>query len=106
MATGRLGNGQLTASTWVNCYDVPTGKIASFSILITNRSGGSITVSIAISNSTSSPANSEYIENNVTIAPDGIFERTGLVASDYEYVLINSSATLTSYRIHGYEENP
>jgi hypothetical protein len=106
MASGRLGNGRLTATTWTNGYDVPTGKIASFSIFMVNMSGATALVSIAVSNSTSSPANSEYVEYLTEIAPGGILERTGFVASDYEYVLLYASAADVQYRIQGYEETP
>lgn len=106
MASGRLGSGSLTASTWVNAYDIPLGKISSFSIFITNMSGATATVSVAVSNSSTTPSNSEYIEYSVEIAPNGVLERTGLVGSDFEYVLLYSSSAGVSYRIQGYEETP
>lgn len=106
MASGRLGNGRLIAATWTNGYDVPTGKIASFSVVMCNMSGATAQINIAISNSSSSPANSEYIEYLTEIAPGGILERTGLVASDFEYVLLYSTSTDVQYRINGYEETP
>ena len=106
MASGRLGNGTITAQLWTQCYDVPAGKIASFSIFLVNRGGDTAYISIAISTSGVIPAEGEYIENNLVIGDGVVYERTGLVASADEYVLIYATRSGINYRIQGYEETP
>lgn len=105
MASGKLGNGNTVINTFHNAYQVPASKIASFSVAVVNKTGASALVDIAIS-STTSPGAGEFIESGVTVIPSGVIERTGLVGSAAEFVMIRADTTGLDFRVMGYEETP
>lgn len=105
MASGKLGNGNTVLNTWHTAYQVPVSKIASFSVAVVNKTGGNALVDIAIS-STTTPGAGEFIESGVTAIPAGVVERTGLVASASEYLMIRADVTGLDFRVMGYEETP
>jgi hypothetical protein len=105
MASGKLGNGNTVSNTWHSAYQVPSSKIASFSVTVVNKTGGNALVDIAIS-STTTPGGGEFIESGVVAIPAGVVERTGLVASASEYLMVRSDVTGLDFRVMGYEENP
>lgn len=104
MASGTLGQSAPVAVTNTTVYTVPTGKIAIFNVNIVNRSQQyPCTVRLAIC-ATGTPANSEYIEYETAIAPLGVLERTGLVASAGKLIVAYVSLANVSVNIYGYEE--
>jgi len=104
MANGKLGNADLAGATETTVYTVPSQKTATFGINVTNRNDGyKVKVKIAIA--AANPADSsEFIEYNTTIAPNGVLERTGLVASAGEVVTAYADASGVSVRVFGFEE--
>ena len=104
MASGRLASLDITsASTDTQLYAVPSGKTASFSVTMVNRSASPVLVRIALTNSTSVTAD-EYIAYDYTIYPNESYERAGLVLAQGYFVYVRSSATSVNAVVYGYEE--
>lgn len=104
MASGTLGQSAPSAVTNTTVYTVPASKVATFSVNILNRSlQFPCTVRLAIC-ATSTPSNSEFIEFDVAIQPNGILERTGLVATAGKLVVAYVSLANVSVNIYGFEE--
>lgn len=105
MASGRLATIDITsAATDTQLYSCPSNKVASFSISLTNRNPGTtVLVRIALTSSTSIH-NDEYIAYDVVIYPNEVYERSGLVLGQGQYVYVRSSVTLVNAVMYGYEE--
>lgn len=96
MATGRLGNLDLGATSYTDLYTVPADTFAVASVSLVNRTSSGITVRVAVtttSGGVGSPNLSEFIEYDVTIAPKGVLERTGLVLDAGKIISVYASAT-------------
>lgn len=104
MASGRLGVSALVANTDTTVYTVPTGKLASCNVALVNRGTVDAVCSIAFS-TTAAPNVSEYVEFNVVVPAGGILERTAILASAGERVVIRANVGTVSARVHGYEES-
>lgn len=103
MATGRLGNTQLTTSA-APLYTVPTGYYSVFNISFTNTSTSSVTIRLALTTNGTSPSTQEYIEYDTTILGKGVFERTGLVLDAGKIVSgLASTGAVVNVTIYGIE---
>lgn len=103
MASGTLGQADLSAATNTILYTVPSGKISTFTVNICNRNSLPISVRIAIA-ATGTPSNSEYIEYDALIPSNGVLERTGLVATASKNIVVYTSTATCSANVYGYEE--
>ena len=103
MASGKLGSAALTADTDTSVYTVPSVTLATISIAIVNRGTDPSTINVAIATS-GTPANADYIEFQTSIPPNGVLERTGIVCTAAEQVVIRSSTANCTVRVHGFEE--
>jgi hypothetical protein len=104
MANGRLATLDITsASTDTQLYSPTAGKTGSFSVCMVNRTSSTVTVRIALTNSTSISAD-EYIAYEHQIYPYEEYERSGLVLIGGQYVYVRSSATGVNAVVYGYEE--
>lgn len=103
MASGKLGNANLSATTNTTIYTVPNLMVSTMNINVVNRTSAAITIRLAIS-ANASPVVAEYIEYDVSIPANGVLERTGLVAGAGENVVAYASASGISVRVHGFEE--
>jgi hypothetical protein len=102
MPSGRLGIADLSASTNTTIYTVPASVFAVVNINLCNRNATSVTVRIATA-ATSSPTNAEYIEFGTTIPANGVLERTGIVLSTTNQLVVWASAVGVSATIFGVE---
>lgn len=95
MATGRLGNLDVAATTYTDLYAVPADTFTVLSVSLANRTAGNITIRLAVTTTAgpSAPNNSEFIEYDVVLTPKGVLERTGLVLKTGEIVSVYASAT-------------
>jgi hypothetical protein len=102
MATGRLGNTQLsTGNTTV--YTVPTGYYTVLNVSFTNTSATAVTIKVGMA-STTSPTTSEWIEQQTTIVGYGVFERTGLVMqAGLNIVALASTGSVVNVTAYGIE---
>lgn len=103
MSSGTLGQADLAATTNTTVYTVPASKVATFNVNVLNRTGANVTARLAICAS-GSPSNSEYFEYDATIPPNGVLERTGIVASAGKNLVVYASATGVSVNVCGFEE--
>lgn len=103
MATGILGQSSPAATTNTTVYTVPAATTATFNVSIVNTASTTTTVRLAIA-ATGTPAASEYLEYDTILPPNGVLERSGMVAGATENVVVYASATGLSVSVYGYEE--
>lgn len=102
MPSGLLGFNDLAATTNTTVYTVPAATTASFSVNFTNRSNVVGVIRLAIC-ATSTPANSEYIFFDYSLAGNTSLERTGLVAQAGKLIVAYSTVANISVQVYGYE---
>src|SRR6056297_1774876 len=102
MATGRLGNTDLTANTSSTVYTAPIGTYAIANVSITNRNETAITMKMAMA-ITATPEDSEWIEWSTIIIPNGVFERTGLVMQGGLNLVVETDAGDVGVTVYGIE---
>ena len=102
MATGRLGVADLAAATNTTLYTVPASTFSVVTVNVCNRGASAAAVRIAVASS-ASPADSEYIEFDVSLAAKGVVERTGIVMDAGKLLVVRSSAISVSAVVYGIE---
>jgi hypothetical protein len=102
MATGRLGNFAIAATTNTTVYTVPTGYYTVCNISLTNRNATAILVRVAMA-STGTPNTSEWIEYDTILIPNGVFERTGLVLQAGLNIVVYSDTANLGCTVYGIE---
>jgi hypothetical protein len=102
MATGRLGIADLSAATLTTVYSCPSDKFTVASISICNRGTQPTTIRLAIAD-LSTPILAEYIEFDTELLPKNVLERTGIMLSANQKLVIRSSAATVSAVAFGIE---
>lgn len=102
MATGRLGNSAITATTNTTVYTVPTGYYTVANVSITNRNSSAITIRLAMATA-GAPSLEEWIEYDAVVIPNGVYERTGLVLQAGLNIVVYSSAANVGCTVYGIE---
>jgi len=102
MATGRLGVADLAAATNTTLYTVPASTFAVVTLNVVNRGASAANIRVAISAS-ASPADSEYIEYDVSLAAKGVLERMGLVLDAGKLLVVRSSSVNVNAIVYGIE---
>ena len=106
MATGILGTQRdLSGLTYTEVYTCPSDTFAVAALSVLNRGASNVTVRIAITTQTppSAPTNAEFIEYDVTIAPSGVLERTGIVLQAGKIISVYANNTGVSVTAMGIE---
>lgn len=93
MATGRLGSTSLASTTNATVYTVPSSNYAVFNVSVCNTQSSAVTIRLAIAANPASIGASEWIEYGASVVPNGVFERTGLVADAGKAVVAWTSAS-------------
>ena len=102
--SGRLGKVQAGNGSFTTLYAVPaSAALATVNVLVCNTNSSAVNVSIAIATSTT-PGSSDYIAYNYEIPPNGVLERTALVMSGGEILLVSANAAGVVCRAHGYQK--
>lgn len=108
MASGTLGISNPSANTWTTVYQVPTGKVSTVNIRVTNTSsstGCALRLAIGAANG-APPSIAEYIEQIDYIMEAGeVLEDYAVVIGDGDKVKIFVSTANIAVRIHGFEAN-
>lgn len=102
MATGRLGTADLAPATNTTLYTCPTNTFAVASVNVCNRGNSAIAVRLAVADD-DTPTDAEYIEYDIEILPKGVLERTGIVLSNEQKLVVRSSAVNVSAVAFGIE---
>jgi hypothetical protein len=102
MATGRLGVADLSAATNTTLYTVPASTFAVVTVNMVNRGASAANVRIAVASS-ATPADSEFIEYDVSLAAKGVLERTGIVLDAGKLLVVRSSAVSVNAVVYGIE---
>lgn len=101
--SGRLGAFDLAAATETTIYTVPSEKIASISISLCNRNSDNASIRIALSDGALS--DSDYIEYDFLLCGNAPIERSGVVLSSGQSVIVRSDLANTSALVYGWEED-
>ena len=104
MASGRLGTADLSATTITDVYTVPSSTLASVNISVCNRNASAVAIRIAVSDTAVTQGNDEFIEYGVSIAGNGVLERTGIALDATKIVTVYSDAANVSVVVTGIEE--
>ena len=102
MATGRLGNSAIPATTNTTVYTVPTGFYAVCNVSLVNRNSTAVKIRLAMA-STGTPNVQEWIEYETVIVPNGVFERTGLVLQAGLNIVVYSDTANVGCTVYGIE---
>lgn len=109
MASGRLGKALLAAITDTKLYTVPNGTVTTATLTLCNTSAAPVAVRVAVATA-AAPTPADFIEYDVVLgvvgAPGGssVIERTGIVLSAGESVVVRAGAAGVAARLHGFEE--
>lgn len=102
MASGLLGKAALVAAANTSIYTVPAEKVATVNVNIVNTTVSSVSIRVSIG--AVAPATTDYIEYDAIIPANGVLERSGLVMTAAEILVVRASATGVTVRAYGFEE--
>ena len=101
MASGVYGKADLAATTWTEIAAAPTSGVKVTSVSICNRTAAEVTVRLAVSADAASVNDSDYLEYDVIIPANGVLERSGIVLSASNGLMVYSSAADVSAVAYG-----
>tara|TARA_B100000780_G_scaffold185357_1_gene130168 strand:- start:362 stop:679 length:318 start_codon:yes stop_codon:yes gene_type:complete len=102
MATGRLAAQDMSAATLTTVYDTPAATYTVATVSICNRGAAASNISLAIADA-ATPAAGEYIEYETNLLAKNVLERTGVVLSATQKIVVLSSAASVSVVVVGIE---
>ena len=102
MASGRLGANDVAAATYTTVYTCPASTFAVVSINFLNRGNGSCFVRLAVADA-ATPTAGEFMEYDTELTSKSVLERTGLVLSAGQLLVVYSNAVNISAVAFGIE---
>jgi hypothetical protein len=102
MASGRLGANDVAAATYTTVYTCPASTFAVVSINFLNRGNASCFVRLAVADA-STPTAGEFMEYDTELTAKSVLERTGLVLSAGQLLVVYSNAVNVSAVTFGIE---
>ena len=102
MASGRLGASDVAAATYTTVYTCPASTFAVVSINFLNRGNASCFVRLAVADA-STPTAGEFMEYDTELTAKSVLERTGLVLSAGQLLVVYSNAVNVSAVTFGIE---
>jgi hypothetical protein len=102
MASGRLGASDVAAATYTTVYTCPASTFAVVSINFLNRGNSSCFVRLAVADA-STPTAGEFMEYDTELTAKSVLERTGLVLSAGQLLVVYSNAVNVSAVTFGIE---
>jgi hypothetical protein len=102
MATGKLASLDIPAGTYTQVYQCPTTTFAVVTVSVCNRGTTPSLIRLTVSD-TFPPGAPDYIEFDVSLAANGVLERTGIVLAAGQRISARSSATNVSFVVYGIE---
>ena len=105
MASGRLGAVDLAATTNTLLHTGATGKVTTLSVNFANRNATAVVVRLFHPDGAiGTLADEDYVEPDVTIQPNGVLERTGIVLAATHTIVVYSDTANVSVQAWGWEE--
>lgn len=108
--SGKLGSGTSVANTNAIILN-NTGGVRTININVVNTDANDVRINLAIASSSSlASISTEWIEYNTLLSGasstngGGVLERTGIVISPGEQVVIYAPTSLCLVRVHGFDE--
>lgn len=102
MATGRLGTSDLAAATDTLLYTCPADTFSVTTLSLCNRNASSVRIRVAVGTS-ASPADAEFIEYDSELTGNSVIERTGIVLSAGQTIIVRSNTVNVSAVLVGIE---
>jgi hypothetical protein len=102
MASGRLGANDVAAATYTTVYTCPASTFAVVSINFLNRGNSSCFVRLAVADA-ATPTAGEFMEYDTELTAKSVLERTGLVLSAGQLLVVYSNAVNVSAVTFGIE---
>ncbi len=90
-------------STNMQVYQVSSGKKATVTIRVTNRSGSDVKIRLALSH-TNSVAVQNYIVFDSIVYPGDVYTETAVVLDALDYVFAASDTSGVNVTVTGFEE--
>lgn len=103
MASGTLGQADISAATNTTLFTATTGKLTTFTVSFCNRNSTAVKIRLSIS-AISTPANAEYLEYDATIDGNSVLERSGLIAEAGKLIVVRSDTANVSACAFGFED--
>jgi hypothetical protein len=98
-----LGTALPAANTLATLYEVPTGRRAVVNVAACNKGTAAAKLRIAVSSNTA-PADSEYIEYDVSLGTTEVLERTALSLAAGQKIVVQSHIATVTFNAWGIEE--
>ena len=103
MAPGRLGTANITtATTNTTVYTVPANTFTLCTVSVCNRGNSDTGIRLALA-TTANPSDDEWIEYSVDVGGHGVLERTGVLLSAGQRIVVWTSAPNVSVVVYGVE---
>jgi hypothetical protein len=103
MSNGLLGKSMSSNTSNIVLYTVPaTAEFATVTVAILNQDTTDRNFDLIITSG--SPSAVDYIEKTATIPAKGVYERTCLVLSPGEKIIVYADTNLMSVRVFGLEQ--
>lgn len=103
MASGLLGKAALVSNTDTTLYTVPAATVTTATINFCNTTSSPINARLAVT-SGGAASLADYLEYEVVIPGNGVLERTGLVLSPGDVIIVRASAAGIAAQARGFEE--
>jgi len=105
MATGRLGAANLVGAANTILYTAPATTLATVNVNICNRTASTVLVRVAVlSGAIGTLTTADYIEYDVILSANGVLERTGIVVSNGNSIMVYSDTSNVSATCWGFED--
>ena len=98
-----LGTALPAANTLATLYEVPTGRRAVVNVAACNKGSAAAKVRVALT-ALATPAESEFIEFDVSLAATEVLERTALSLATGQKIVVQASAASVTFNAWGIEE--
>lgn len=104
MASGRLAKANPNADTITTVYTCPASYYAVITVALLNYTDSSTTFKLSILESgNSSPVVSDYLEYDCVLSSKNVIERSGLVLSAGQKVVVSSPTSGVIVNVYGIE---
>jgi hypothetical protein len=100
---GVLGSRNLLAGTNQAVYVNNYSDIAVVAVNVCNQNQLPIEIKLAVSTSSTSPSNSEWLEYDVEVLGKSVLLRTGILVGPNDYVVVQSSRSKVNAMVWGTE---